>query len=358
MKKHISSARVERYIIAYIADNTLKCEDRLQSIRVIAESTGASISTVQKATANLARKNIIETRLGAGLFVAKENNDQANLIGILSPHFDSLSGNFMTDAIFSIKTTLQLNGYCPITLEPPSGIWGSERDSLEKDLVKRFLSFNVKGLIVASSAAENSKFWSFLKRLNTPLVCFNNSDGSDQLNLVTSDNHTAGIIAAKHFIERGHTSLAVVTDVFAKSLSEKERVAGFKEELSRHNLSCETCSNISRSSDDQTFKNTIKCLKNVTGVFAINDSTAIQLMTHIQNESKTDMTLSFLGFDDSILCDHVKPRLTSINQFPKIAGERTAKLLLRILADGCDLEKTQIRLKPELHIRDSVSNIS
>jgi DNA-binding LacI/PurR family transcriptional regulator len=361
MRKNIVSDDVRDFILDYIKDQKITVGQRLPSLRAIAAESGASMPTVQRAVAMLVSEGNLYSKIGSGTFVAERNNVESSLIGILTPHVDSHVGNFISDSIISIKKTLQKAGYCPVILEPPSGLWGEQRDKEEIKLIKRFLKLDVRGIIADASAAVNSPVWRYLKQLPVPVVCFNNCDNTNELNYVTLDNHKAGQMVAQHFLDHGHRCLAVVTGSFCDSLSVVERIRGFEDTLAENGLKAKIISN--RSSDQAETRRVINSLPvkadKITGFFGINDPIAIQLMTAYRDAGyKIPQQVSFIGFDDSLFCDHVHPRLTSVNQLSAYMGKRAVEVLLEQLENKHEYRETiQIRLTPQLTIRDSVSAV-
>jgi GntR family transcriptional regulator, arabinose operon transcriptional repressor len=365
MRKNIVSDDVKDFILEYIKDQKMLPGQRLPSLRAIASESGASMPTVQRAVAMLVNEGRLISKIGSGTFVAEKNDLNSKLIGIAVPHIDNQVGNFVSDAVISIKESLQAAGYCPVVLEPPSGIWGKERDEEELKLIKRFIDLGVCGMVVDSSVSIDSPVWKRLKQLSIPVVCFNNCDNSFELNFVAADNYVGGAIAAEHFIEKGHKKLAIVASNFSDSFSVVERVRGFTETLKKHGIEIEKNKLItikSNSKDDliQKYESLTKQLGDISGIFAVNDTLAIEMMTAYRNMGYLiPDQISFIGFDDSSLCEHLNPRLSSVNQLSSRMGARAAKILLEQLNNPDEYqEKTQVRLAPKLTIRDSVMNLN
>lgn len=365
MRKNIVSDDVKEFILDYIKDQKILVGQRLPSLRAIASESGASMPTVQRAVAMLVNEGRLTSKIGSGTFVAEKNDLNSKLIGIVVPHADNQLGNFVSDAVISIKDTLQNAGYCPIVLEPPSGIWGQERDEEELKLIKRFLGLGVCGMIVDSSASIDSPIWKYMKQLSVSVVCFNNSNNSFDLNYVAADNYYGGAIAAEHFIEKGHRKLAVVTSNFSNSFSVVERVRGFVETLRKHGIELENNKliNIKYDIGDDRIKkyeSLTKRLGDISGVFAVNDTLAIEMMTAYRNMGCViPDQVSFIGFDDSSVCEYLAPRLTSVNQLSSRMGERAAKILLEQLKNPEEYqEKIQVRFSPKIVVRDSVMDLN
>lgn len=365
MRKNIVSDDVKDFILEYIKNQKMTVGQRLPSLRTIAVESGASMPTVQRAVAMLVSEGRLISKIGSGTFVAEKNDLNSKLIGIAVPHIDTRVGNFVSDAVISIKETLQNAGYCPIVLEPPSGTWGKEREEEELKLIKHFLELGVCGMIVDSSVSIDSPVWKQLKQLPIPVVCFNNCDNSYDLNYVAVDNYAGGAMAAEHFIEKGHKKLAVVASNFSDSFSVVERVRGFIETLNKHKIEIEEDKliNIKSSSTNdlvQKYESLTKRLDDISGIFAVNDTLAIEMMTAYRNTGHViPDQISFIGFDDSSLCEHLSPRLTSINQLSSRMGARAAKILLEQLNSSTEYqEKVQVRLAPKLIIRDSVMDLN
>ena len=365
MRKNISSDDVKDYILEYINDQKMLAGQRLPSLRAIASESGASMPTVQRAVAMLVNDGRLISKVGSGTFIAEKSDLNSKLIGIAVPHNNNQVGNFISDAVISIKKSLQEAGYCPVVLEPPSGTWGKERDEEELKLIKRFIKLGVCGIIIDSSASVDSPIWKYLKQLSVPVVCFNNNNNSFDLNYVAADNYIGGAIVAKHFIEKGHKKLAAFTSNFGDSFSVVERIRGFVDTLKQHGIEIENKNIINVKYDSNTdrtqkYESLSKQLGDVSGIFAVNDSLAIEIMTACRNMGYIiPDQISFIGFDDSSLCEHLNPRLTSVNQLSSKMGARAAKMLLEQLNNPEEYqEKIQVRLTPKLAVRDSVMDLN
>jgi DNA-binding LacI/PurR family transcriptional regulator len=366
MRKTVSTDEVKDFVLDYIRRNKIASGERLPSLRIIAAESGSSMPTVQRAIAMLISEGHLISKIGSGTFVAEKYDFSSNMVGVVSPHVDNNIGNFISDAIISIKETLQKAGYCPIVLEPPSGTWGQERAKEEMKLIKRFLELGICGLIVDASVPVDSPLWQKLKQLTVPVVCFNNCDNSHELNYVSTDNYAGGAIAARHFIERGHKKLAVIASNFSDTSSVVERIRGFNDELAKNGLKLDEDKFITMKSNTavksknlESIKDLLTKDKDITGFFAVNDSLAIELMTICRNIGlSVPEEISFIGFDDSAICEHVNPRLTSINQASTRMGARTVEILLERINNPEEYqETTEIRLIPKLIVRDSVKDL-
>lgn len=366
MRKNVSTEEVKSFVLDYIRKNKIASGERLPSLRIIAADSGSSMPTVQRAIAMLVSEGHLISKIGSGTFVAEKYSPDSNLVGVVSPHVDNHVGNFISDATISIKEKLQNAGYCPILLEPPSGTWGPARSEEELKLIKRFLEIGVCGLIVDASVPADSPVWARLKQLAVPVVCFNNCDNSYDLNYVSTDNYAGGAMAARHFIERGHKKIAVVASNFSETSSVVERVKGFQDELAKNGLEAGCDTFIILRENEPSHRNldkvmsSLKSKRDITGIFAVNDSLAIEIMTAYRNlGSQVPEEISLIGFDDSFLCEHVNPRLTSINQASARMGARAVELLLEQIKHPDEYRETiQVRLAPKLIVRDSVIDLN
>jgi GntR family transcriptional regulator of arabinose operon len=367
MRKNVSTDEVKNFVLDYVKKNKIAEGSRLPSLRVIAAESGASMPTVQRAIAMLVSEGHLVSKLGSGTFVAEKSNSSSNIIGVISPHFDNHIGNFISDTVIGIKEKIQSSGYCPVLLEPPSGIWGNERSAEALKLIKRFLDLGVCGLIIDASVPSGSPLWQSLRHLPVPVVCFNNCDNSFDLNYVATDNYSGGAMAAKHFLEKGHKKLAIVASNFSETSSVIERVKGFQDELAKHGPEIGKAELITlKSSSKEKFKAIehykplFEKVRDVSGIFAVNDSLAIELMTAFRNTGLSiPEDMSFIGFDNSSLCEHVNPRLTSVSQAGTRMGTRAVEILLQMTGNPNEYqESVQIRLAPKLIVRDSVADLN
>ena len=106
--------------------------------------------------------------------------------------------------------------------------------------------------------------------------------------------------------------LRLTAAIFSRRLT---RVRGFQDVMAENGLKAKIISTRSINDYLEGMKSVPRKLNGITGIFGINDLLTIQLMTAFRDAGyEIPQQVSFVGFDDSLLCEHLQPRLTSVNQ--------------------------------------------
>lgn len=360
-KKMVTCEEVKPKILDSINKNRIKAGQRLPSFRALAQEYGASIPTIQRAVSMLASEGRLTSRVGSGTYVTEQSQSNSKFVGVLMPHIPQRSGNFMTDAFSSMRKVLLDHGYFPVSVEPTPNTSGEVRDKEELALINKLVAQGMAGIIVDSCASEDSPIWSKLQQFNIPVLCFNNNGkGAGYLDCVSADNYHGGALAAERMLSANRKKVAIMSDPFDGSSSVKDRIRGFCETMEAAGVTVGTDKIISLrnlpSNEKDCIIEVVNRLKDVDGVFGINDGMAIRTMNYlIQAGKRIPEDVAIIGFDDSELCEHVSPRIDSIRQASAHMGQRAAELLLERIENPANrMDTIQLKTQVSLITRDSV----
>lgn len=361
IKKIVTCEEVKPKILDSINKNRIRAGQRLPSFRALAQEYGASIPTIQRAVSMLASEGRLTSRVGSGTYVTEQSQSNSKFVGVLMPHIPQRSGNFMTDAFSSMRKVILDHSYFPVSVEPTPNTSGEVRDKEELALINKLVAQGMAGIIVDSCAGEDSPIWSKLQQLNIPVLCFNNSGkGSGYLDSVSADNYRGGALAAERLLSANRKNVAVMSDPFDGSSSVRDRVRGFCETMNAAGVTVNSDKIISLHNmtlnEKESNAEVVNRLKDVDGIFGINDGTAIRTMNLlIQAGKRIPKDVAIVGFDDSELCEHVSPRLDSVRQASSHMGRRAAELLLERIENPVNrMDTIQLKTQVSLIIRDSV----
>ena len=145
------------------------------------------------------------------------------------------------------------------------------------------------------------------------------------------------------------------------TLSVQKRLEGFRKVALKQGISLyeiNTQSLPKSVSGEPDFNQISENLTVATAYFCVNDSLAIQLMQYYKDQNiAIPEEKSFIGVDDSFLCRHVQPSLSSVSQSSKKMGSKAAELLFDLIDNKTNgQETTQIILTPSFIERQSVMN--
>lgn len=156
---------------------------------------------------------------------------------------------------------------------------------------------------------------------------------------IKTDNHRVGKLAAAHLMERGHKHF-----IFAhlqNSTLEKERCAGFREELENAGQSClEWHFRTGREKRDQPyakivswFSRMLATVRPPLAVFAQNDDAASTLLAAaIESGFRVPEQVAILGADNTeLICDFAAVPMSSVDCNLFQLGYKSAGLLDRLM---------------------------
>ncbi|WP_411336227.1 LacI family DNA-binding transcriptional regulator [Ruminococcus gauvreauii] len=194
-----------------------------------------------------------------------------------------------------------------------------------------------------------------------PFVCISCRSADDcyypdrEVNMVAIDFYEAGRKAGEFLYERGHRKIALHID--ENNISSSGRCIGFCEVLEGKEESCQvrringrTASPaISFQGGFETAEANLELLRGVTAVFAVNDASALGMISAFQKHGlRVPEDISVMGLNNIPMCTWWDPQLTTV----AFDIDKIARHACGILLGG--EQKVNTVITPELIIRDSV----
>lgn len=238
----------------------------------------------------------------------------------------------------------------------------NKKHVLVDDYIKLLFEKGVDG-IIATTAEISPKCFSFLKRMNTPIIlvheCLENKNLG--ISCVTVDNYYGGYIITNYLIESGHKNIAYITGILdTKSLL--DRFSGYKKALEDSGLNfdrniIELCPNENAKDGYKAAKKILSKANKPSAIFCFNDYSAYGVIDYcIENKIKIPEDISIVGFDDIEFSGLGFINLTTVRQPIEKITECAIKILSNEI-EGNLKTASIIKLKPELIIRNSVKKI-
>lgn len=338
------------------------------SLKQIAAQTNVSIATVSKVLSG--REDISDKTRQRILKVAKDMNYRPNLLvrGIQTGRTNSIgvmvpvgSDPFFSSIVAGIHEQIQAQDFVPILLwasRMPDKSWSTKT---ELELIHQLVDRRVDGLIIRPVEDEASD--DYLHEIHDhrlPLVAVDRMlPNSHRADFVGTDDFCGGELAASHLIELGHRHIMHLAGPSFASTA-KYRREGFESVI-------RTCPDVTYCMcQDQTFtgrdvdiQGFLKRLpKMPTAIFAANDYIATCVYRALGNMGmRVGIDMAVVGFADVPFAEYMQPSLTTIRQNPTEIGRKAAQLVINRInnaaADQLEYSPVQIRLKPELIVRDS-----
>jgi DNA-binding LacI/PurR family transcriptional regulator len=328
------------------------------TIKDIARQLGISKSTVSRALSEHSDVNP-ETRKKV-LELANKLNYQPNAIalhlkqqrthtiGVVIPE---IINRFFAQAIGGIQKVANMAGYHVMICQSDDS-YISERKNLQG-----LFAMRVDGVIVSlSSETDRTDHFDVWMQKNIPLVFFDRIPEEINVSQVFTDNYDISFEGTEHLIEQGCKRIAIIAGPQNLSNS-RNRLKGYKDAMDKHGIPVKESNIIHGSFRGANIEEYTRYLINLQprpdGIFAINDTAAIEMMHVIKkNGLKIPDDIAVLGFNNENICRMVEPSLSSIDHSPIEMGSLAAEMLLRKIETG-NLTPEKRLVKGSLVVRES-----
>jgi LacI family transcriptional regulator len=219
--------------------------------------------------------------------------------------------------------------------------------------LKVMLQRRIDGLIV-SSTGHDPFLAARLREAGIPVVIVDRPLPELDADVVLSDHHLGGQLAARHLIEQGHRVIAFIGGPLDSSPT-IERLDGFQSVLQESGLHLHSVLE-SDFTTEGGYKAARRLLRTLhpSAVFAGNDLIAIGALRYVREQNiRVPEKLSIIGFDGIELGRYVHPAITTIDQRIRELGEMAAATLIRVMAKDPGSANKHHILKPKLLLRES-----
>ncbi|MFO6497465.1 LacI family DNA-binding transcriptional regulator [Bacillus sp. z60-11] len=216
------------------------------------------------------------------------------------------------------------------------------------------------GVILISQSERDQAFLDHVLKQEIPVVVLNRKiEEQSVMNIVANENEGANL-AASHFIENGHTRIAMVRGKEGFK-SSQERKAGFLRALRTHDLPAKSeymlRGDYTMKSGYSAMEALLKLEQPPTALFCANDDMAIGAMNALYaNGKRCPEDMSIIGFDDIGFSAYTTPSLTTVKKPTEKISMIGAESLLSLI-ENPRTETRQTLLSTELIIRNSVMRL-
>ncbi len=187
-----------------------------------------------------------------------------------------------------------------------------------------------------------------------PLIFTDSYSSVRQFINIGIDDYKGGMLAARHFLEKGHREFAVIAPHLHISQLIQQRVAGFCDTVSQAGLPIPQSHILEPYNLEETTGRLCSLPEPVTAVFSTTDLTAIQLISLLKKRGlRVPEDYSLIGFDNLLYSEFSTPALTTIAQNIGLKARYAVDTLFHYLEDD-SLPARSVVLDVELVERDSV----
>ncbi len=333
------------------------------NIKDIAKKTGLSITTVSRVLNGKAKQYRIgeksqqiveeaakELNYIPNHFAANLRSGKSNTLGLILP---SLDNPFFARVASLINIEVRAYGYALFIAD------SNENIETEKIELQQFASRNIEGLIIVPCSNE-VRHIEQINNQGLPLILLDRYFENSDIPFVATDNYKGAVMATKHLIKNGHSSIACIQGV-KKSTPNKLRVKGFQDVLKEAEIE-----DIRVVGDDFSVQNGFLETKLIlqweerpTAIFTLSNTIAMGCLKALKEESvRVPEDISIITFDDHPYLDFLATPITCIAQPIEHICKIALRYLFSRLNDDEDKISNQIILKPEIKIRESIKRIT
>lgn len=366
MAGQLLHTQVYRYLLRLFDGGSIHPGDTLPGELELAERLKVSRNTVRHALADLEREGRIERRKRRGTIYLgdvrreRDGGPAKPVVGVINNAFFN---SIYPELNEGIDDRLHREG---LSMLLSNGTYDSRR---EIESIDRMLAQGVPGLIVepypSSPAHRSADLSRRLRSLPVPLVTTNCVLPELDSSSVTVDDEWVGHRATHYLIEAGHTRIACVFE--SASQPGVLRMQGYRRALAEAGLPYRADLVVgtihSRTEKHPAAAPTGALLLDTahrpTAIFFFNDEFALQGLKVMQEHGiEVPRDISVIGVDNIPEAGRTVPGLTTFDHPKYVMGAIAAELLIDRMGRGRGLPGQEIRLRPGLIERTSVSTPS
>ena len=191
------------------------------------------------------------------------------------------------------------------------------------------------------------------EQLNIPIVNLASTVHDLPFPRMMVDHYAIGRLAAEHLLQRGFINLGFYGFKGPWYVAERQR--GFQDRATEAGVECEVLQQPMQADVELSWQERLELLtawlKRLTmpvGIFAVHDYRARILIDQCNSLGlRVPQDVAVIGTDnDTIVCEHCQPTLSSVARNPWENGYQAAAMLDRLMK-GEPLEQTEVTLPPE-----------
>lgn len=310
-------------------------QDSRPTLKAIARELGVSVTTVSRSlngkaqeygispkTEEAVRKaaqrlNFSPDPLARGLRLNRTLSIGLIIPDISNPYFAAIAKN--------VEMAARAAGYSVILCD------SEENTDLEAESLTLLRGRKVDGLIIAP-VGQSAEHFETLQEERPPAVVIDRHFPRLKLPYVISDNYKGAMEATRHFIERGHRTIACVQGL-ARTSPNQERVRGYQAALTEHGIAVDESlvagSSFSEENGYICAKLLIKKSRGITAILALSNLIALGILRALSEEGiGVPEDVSVICFDDQPYCAYLNPPMTAVEQNKEQMGRIAVRLLL------------------------------
>ena len=279
-----------------------------------------SDETVQRVTALLEKRQYIPSM--AGILLAQNSS---GIIGVFVNDHPKYAGHTLRDGFIAasldaLSTEIEAGGQFMMVKKAQCA-----------GAVVRFASmWNMDGIVMIGFCEQD--YMDLRRHIRIPIAVYDGLCGQlERMLNLSIDNYGGGYLVGCHFRELGHRELLCVSD--NETGIDRARIEGF-----RHGAAPGAAQLLLVPMQKEErwayYRQQLERLRRATAVFAVSDFYALDLMCFLSEHGlAVPDDISVAGFDDTPMCELVRPALTTVRQ-DAVLRAKLAVEKLRELREG------------------------
>ena len=332
-------------------------DQKRTTIRDIAEVLNLSVSTVSRALQEhprISKETIATVKKAAEMMdyyvhgpAAALRKGHGNNIGVVVPRVDR---QFFSNIIGGIEEVLRTNGFNTFIYQT------QESYENEKSGVQAMLNAGVEGLLISLSVeTQDISHIERFSRSGRPVVFFDRCPEDREKSRVMIDDYDAAYKATEHLLANG-CRRPVYFGGTQNLFMYRNRLKGFEEALLDNGFDIKDIivfeGLLTRKKGFETFKGLYESKHLPDGLLAASDFAALGSILFMKEVGiKIPDDVCVVGFANESFTEIMDPPLSSIEQFSREMGKKSAEMMLKLFT-GTKSPETIIQ-KSELIIRKS-----
>jgi LacI family transcriptional regulator, galactose operon repressor len=271
-------------------------------------------------------------------------------LGLIVPDLENNFFAYATDSIIDVARNKNYIVFVTVS---------RENQENEKANIQKLIGMRVDGLLVCvTQYTEDPQIFSYIKRLNIPLVFFDRQFSGLNFPSVIFNDRKGAISALEEIIKNGYSKIAHIAGYPNVSIS-KERCQGFKQALQNSGLEVNPDWIIEGGFEVTDGYNAFMKLYQSHNlpeiILAVNDRTALgvyQAAKKVGVRIPEDIGIAAFGFNE--IAQSFTPALSIINQNPRLIGLTATDMLIQQIENNNANNPQQIRIKEVFHWNESI----
>ena len=338
----------------------MKPHTKIQSRPALCQKYLCTRTTIDRAISQLVGEGYLYSIAGSGTYVSDMTLD-----GAINPNKDVSNWGVILPNVMSDTYPGILRGIEDFAQAKDINILigNSDNDEAKQySYIVRLITSKVKGMVIIPAISDgiNSEMYSYLQNSKIPFVFCNRPVPGISVPLIASNDFYGGYIATKELIEKGYKKAAYISKVMYKTST--DRYQGYVAALNEGGLEANS-SLVFMKGDGTPFEvgyskldSLIKSGRDLDSVFCFNDAIAEGAVKAIEdNKLRVSDDIGVIGYDNTNICEKMRPKLTSVSYKTYEIGHKAAEILHGMIEGELTDNTTLCIFQPSLIERDSCS---